>query len=95
MNRGDEIVLEFDARGLPPLPSGRSRTLVLHTDGYCKDMDLYTAYPDTVEPLPYHAMENYPPAEPKPESEPGRQQSDRYRSVWNTRHVIGDRGAGP
>jgi len=24
-------------------------------------MDLYTAYPDTVAPLPYHGMENYPP----------------------------------
>ena len=59
--RGEEIALEFDARGLPPLPAGWSRTLVLHADGYCKDMDLYTAFPDTVGPLPFHGMENYPP----------------------------------
>ncbi|MBC8329417.1 MAG: CRTAC1 family protein, partial [Planctomycetes bacterium] len=59
--RGDEIALEFDATGLPPLPEGWSRTLVLHADGYCKDMDLYTAYPDTIEPLPFHGMANYPP----------------------------------
>ena len=59
--RGDEIALEFDATGLPPLPEGWSRTLVLHADGYCKDMDLYTAHPDTIEPLPFHGMANYPP----------------------------------
>ena len=23
-------------------------------------MDLYTAYPDTVEPLPFHGMSGYP-----------------------------------
>ena len=35
---------------------------MLHADGYCKDMDLYTAFPDTVEPLPFHGMSYYPPA---------------------------------
>ena len=59
--RGEEVALEFDASSLPQLPEGWSRTLILHSDGYCKDMDLYTAFPDTVEPLPYHGMTNYPP----------------------------------
>jgi tetratricopeptide (TPR) repeat protein len=62
--RGEEVALEFDATTLPPLADGWARTLVLHSDGYCKDMDLYTAYPDTVEPLPFHEMRNYPPAKP-------------------------------
>jgi hypothetical protein len=66
LGRGEEIALEFDASDLPPLPGGWSRTLVLHSDGYCKDMDLYTAFPDTVGPLPYHAMGGYPPAKPSP-----------------------------
>ncbi|MBI5849669.1 MAG: CRTAC1 family protein [Planctomycetes bacterium] len=61
MARGDEIALEFDASALPPLTPGFARTLVLHADGWCKDMDLYTAFPDTVEPLPFHGMTNYPP----------------------------------
>ncbi|MBI4515585.1 MAG: VCBS repeat-containing protein [Deltaproteobacteria bacterium] len=83
--RGEEIALEFDARQLPNLPAGQSRTVVLHADGYCKDMDLYTAFPDTVAPLPYHAMENYPPARPAPETPEHRE----YQRTWNTRHVAG------
>lgn len=61
MSRGDEIALEFDAAALAVLPPGWTRTVVLHADGWCKDMDLYTAFPDTVEPLPFHGMTNYPP----------------------------------
>lgn len=84
MGRGEEIALEFDASGLPALPEGWSRTLVLHTDGYCKDMDLYTAYPDTVKPLPFHGMKNYPPNDRLP-SISGR---DEYPRRWNTRHFL-------
>ena len=61
MPRGSEIALEFDATKLPVLDRGWSRTWALHSDGYCKDMDLYTAFPESVEPLPYHGMQNYPP----------------------------------
>jgi hypothetical protein len=86
MGRGEEIALEFDASGLPDLPAGWSRTLVLHADGYCKDMDLYTAMPDMVEPLPFHEMENYPPRKPGPESN----EYWLYRSRWNTRRVAGE-----
>ncbi len=60
------------------------RTLVLHVDGYCKDMDLYTAYPDTVEPLPYHSMDNYPPTTPAPDAA-----LDEYQRRWNTRRIEG------
>lgn len=67
MRHGDEIALEFEASRLPEVPQGWTRTLVLHAEGYCKDMDLYTAFPETVEPLPYRSMKNYPP----PESAPG------------------------
>jgi hypothetical protein len=81
MGRGEEIVLEFDAAGLPPLASGFSRTCVLDSNGYCKDMDLYTAFPDTVEPLPFHAMPNYPPQE--------RRDQPDYLRTWNTRRVSG------
>jgi hypothetical protein len=85
MGKGEEVALEFDAGGLPALPVERSRTLVLHSDGYCKDMDLYTALPDHVEPLPFHAMQNYPPREPALDGK----EYLLYRSRWNTRHVAG------
>jgi len=84
MARGEEIALEFDATALPALPVGWSRTLVLHSDGYCKDMDLYTAFPDHVEPLPYHKMVGYPPPERMLTEE-----YEAYQQTWNTRRVLG------
>jgi hypothetical protein len=81
---GEEITLEFETDSLPDLPAGRARTLVLHTEGYCKDMDLYTAYPDTVAPLPYRGMVNYPPSESASEAEPAD-----YEKTWNTRLIVG------
>jgi Tfp pilus assembly protein PilF len=85
IGRGEEIALEFDASSLPELPPGWSRTLVLHSDGYTKDMDLYTAFPETVDPLPYHGMDGYPPRRPRPAS-PG---FERYLKEWNTRRIVG------
>jgi hypothetical protein len=35
---------------------------VLRTWGYCKDSAPFTAHNDTIEPLPFGAMSNYPPA---------------------------------
>ena len=86
MGRGEEIALEFDATALPPLPDGWNRTLVLHSDGFCKDMDLYTAFPDTVGPLPYHAMRNYPPERP---AASGAVSASHYARTWNTRWIAG------
>ncbi len=82
MARGEEIALEFDATKLPGLPQGWKRTIFLHTDGYCKDMDLYTAFPNTVKPLPYHKMKNYPPELPVSNME-------EYQSLRNTRRIVG------
>ena len=59
---GDEIALEFPAAALPPLAAGYSRDYLLFADGFGKDMDINSARPDTVTPLPWHAMKSYPPA---------------------------------
>jgi tetratricopeptide (TPR) repeat protein len=48
---GEEVHLEFAAE-LPALPTGWQRHLVLETNGWAKDMDLYTADGMTVGPLP-------------------------------------------
>jgi hypothetical protein len=48
---GEEIHLEFSAPVEDP-PAGWSRSWVLSTRGWCKDMDLYTADGDTIGPLP-------------------------------------------
>jgi len=57
---GDEIALSFDARALPRLPAGWKRTFLLYADGFSKEMDINSASPDAVEPLPFHGMKNYP-----------------------------------
>jgi len=48
---GEEVHLEFSA-DLPVLPPGWHRRLVLESNGWAKDMDLYTANGTTLEPLP-------------------------------------------
>ncbi len=85
MGRGEEITLRFPAEKFGPVPAGYHRTFLLKTDSYCKDMDLYTAHPDTVEPLPFHGMSGYPygPGEAYPDTEATRQ----YRRRYNTRQV--------
>ena len=52
MNHGDEIALGVRADRLPPLPEGWKRTFFLLAVGWCKDMDPYTAFPDTIGPMP-------------------------------------------
>ncbi len=82
---GDEVALEFDA-ATAPLASGMSRTYLLHGDGYSKEMDVNSASPDGVEPLPFHGMSGYP--YPETERYPDTPVHNRYRETWNTRRVV-------
>lgn len=83
---GDEIALEFPAAGLPPLAAGFARDYLLFTDGFGKDMDINSARPDTVTPLPWHAMKSYPPA--KGDRSPFQTQEGLDSVVtWDTRIV--------
>jgi len=84
--KGEELVLRYPVSGLPPLPAGKQRTFLLYAVGFCKDMDPYTAHPDTVEPLPFRAMSNYP--YPPGERYPEDARHTRYRREWNTRRVL-------
>jgi hypothetical protein len=89
MGRGEELTLRFPADDFGRVPAGCRRSFILKTDSFCKDIDLYSAYPDTVEPLPFHSMSNYPYGvnEKYPDDEKRRQ----YRRRFNTRQ-IGGRG---
>jgi lipoprotein NlpI len=55
---GDEISLSFPA--LPAPGAGDVRTFLLLGDGFSKEMDINSASPDVVLPLPYHGMTSYP-----------------------------------
>ena len=82
---GDEVALVFDGAALPPLVPGRRRTFMLAADGFSKEMDIASASPHTVEPLPFHAMRSYPygPGERYPVT-PAHTD---YRSRYNSRIV--------
>jgi hypothetical protein len=60
MGSGDELRLRFDARSLPPVPSGYAREFLLYVDGWAKDRDANTAHSQSTAPLPFHAMSGYP-----------------------------------
>jgi hypothetical protein len=82
---GDEIALAFDARALPRLPADRRRTFLLYADGFSKEMDLHSASPDAVGPLPFHGMSYYPYA--PPEAYPLTPERRAYLGRYNTRVI--------
>jgi hypothetical protein len=84
LGTGDEIAVAFAATELPAPAEGMSRTFVLVSHAYCKDMDLYTAQPDTVEPLPFHGMSGYP--YPGSERDADTAPLAEYRREYNTRY---------
>jgi Flp pilus assembly protein TadD len=85
MAPGDETTVEFDAAAASPLPPGWRRTFLLYTGGWIKDADLNTAFGNTVEPLPFRAIMEYPYA--PGESYPADSAHQRYRREYNTRLV--------
>jgi hypothetical protein len=86
MGSGDELRLSLDAASIPPLPTGWFRDFLLLVDGWAKDRDANTAYSQTVEPLPFHAMSRYP--YPAPEAYPNDPADEAYRKEWNTRPAL-------
>jgi len=84
-NAGDEITARFDARSLPTLPTGWSRTLFIYTDGWVKDGDLNTATGDRVDPLPFRAQTRYPYGDD--ERFPDDDVHRRFLETFQTREV--------
>ncbi len=82
---GDEVALEFGA-GIASLPAGSRRTYLLQGDGFSKEMDINSASPDSVEPLPFHGMSGYP--YPSGEHYPDTMEHNEYREQFNTRRVM-------
>ncbi len=82
---GDEVSLSFDASKLPALPTGWTRTFLLYADGFSKEMDINSASPDQVGPLPFHGMSSFPYR--WPERYPLTRERLRYLETYNTRVV--------
>jgi tetratricopeptide (TPR) repeat protein len=58
MKGGDAVRLTFGADPLPPLPRGWTRDYLVVLDGWDKDADKNTVAGQTVEPLPFHGMDD-------------------------------------
>jgi Flp pilus assembly protein TadD len=71
---GEEIHLEFKEPAVP-LKQGWTRIFVLETNGWCKDMDLYTNTGDTVEPVPHIGKRTI--------------EVDSLHRLYNTRYLSG------
>jgi tetratricopeptide (TPR) repeat protein len=83
---GDSLALRFDAQSLPTLRRGVARTFLLHGDGFSKEMDINSASPDAVLPLPFHAMQRYPYSEAEVPPDVLRVLDEA--ASWNTRTVV-------
>jgi hypothetical protein len=79
---GDEVALPFPAQ---PPAAGLQRTYLLQADGFSKEMDIHSAGPDWVEPLPFHEMSSYPCS--VREHYPSSSMYEQYRAEFNTRAV--------
>ena len=75
-----------DGGALEPLPADQARTYLLLANGFSKEMDINSGSPDSVEPLPFHAMSRYPYS--LSERYLGTSVYRRYRDTYNTRTVI-------
>ncbi|MEO8188759.1 MAG: FG-GAP-like repeat-containing protein [Acidobacteriota bacterium] len=83
MKGGDAVRLEFDARALPSVPAGWVRDWLIVLDGWDKDADKNTVAAQTVEPLPFHGMDDSRYGEPlQPADSDGLR---RFRERWLTR----------
>ncbi|MCX8109578.1 MAG: hypothetical protein N3G20_12335, partial [Verrucomicrobiae bacterium] len=84
MGPGDEVALRFDAGSSGQCPPGFLRCFILISHSWCKDMDLYTSEPETIEPLPFKGMKTYPYATGLFPDTPTLR---AYRERYNTRTV--------
>ncbi len=81
LGAGDAMTVRFAVPDEDP-PEGWKRDFILHCVGYDKDADLNTIYGQTVEPLPFRGMSQYPygPDEPYPDSDAYRDYLRRYQT---------------
>lgn len=85
MNGGDELTLEWNHARLPKKPDGFQRGFFFYSVGWDKDADFHVVNGTTVEPLPWHGMNDQEYGEEKrPEDLPSG-----WIKEYNTRWVGG------
>ncbi|WP_205855245.1 CRTAC1 family protein [Pirellula sp. SH-Sr6A] len=81
MGAGDEMTVRFNAP-TGDLPEGWVRDFILYNVGWDKDADLNTLHGQSVEPLPFRAMERYPysPEQSYPDTPRHREFLEKYQT---------------
>lgn len=83
MNCGDELTLRFPTAAAPEIASGHQRTFFLFSSGWDKDADYHVAAGATVEPIPWHGMDDqHYGRQPRPAFP-----NDAWIAKYNTRWV--------
>jgi hypothetical protein len=83
LNAGDELTLKFSANSIPQKNPGTIREFFLYIDGWDKDSDFHVAAGTTVEPLPFHGLnDQLYGKEPRPKFP-----TDPLHKRFNTRWV--------
>jgi hypothetical protein len=84
MGAGDALTLEFSSK-TEPIPDGWVRDFIIYNVGWDKDADLNTIHGQTVEPLPFRAMSQYPYA--PNESFPSSPKHSEFLKKYQTRNL--------
>src|SRR6202453_805474 len=85
VNSGDEMSLRFAEQ--PPPPAGWLRDFVIKGDGWIKDGDYNSTFSKAVQPLPYHAKNEYTTRPGALEDEWAYRQHPEDWKNYHTRYV--------
>jgi hypothetical protein len=88
MNAGDEMTFRFQAQPAPP--AGWVRDYIIIGDGWIKDGDYNSTFSKTVQPLPYHAKQEYTTPPGSLEDEWVYKQHPEDWQKYHTRYVTPD-----
>jgi len=89
LNPGDEITINFDVNHAPELLPGWDRDFLIFNNGWIKEGDLNTAKGESVLPLPFHEMSNYPYSDT--ENYPDTKEYQDYINTYNNREVTSEK----
>ena len=88
MNGGDELTLKWRADSLPPKEPGHVRQFFIYCDGWDKDSDFHVRGGTTIEPLPWHGMDDQLyPKQPRPQF-PSDELHRKYNTRWVAPHTL-------
>ncbi len=79
---GDELTLEFEATALPRHSAETVRDYFLDLSGWDKDADYHVVHGDTVEPLPWHGMDDQIYSSEVRPAFPSDALHERYNTRW-------------